>query len=336
MPVVYIDVVWLVNLVMDAALLWTTCWILKRPVRPARIAAGAVMGSLYALLVFVPSVALLTTWPGKAVVSLIMVAVAIPWRNLWDLARIAAIYYLAACVFAGAALALHFAVPGVSLARGLVTARGALVFWSSVGTLALLVTVPIAAALLRAGIGQVRRQRLRYAATVAVRARVGDQEVAFVGLVDTGNQLRDPVSRRPVCLVDSELLATLFPPSARPLLLKADWEQAAAVVEGDIARRLSFVPFCGAGGGLQFTLAIRPDVLEVQQSGRWVAAPLCLLALHPGRLAHDAAFQAILHTEVLTGVDGDDREHRAEKASVMAAAPETVVDADSHPFGGRS
>lgn len=335
MPVVYIDVVWLVNLVMDAALLWTTCWLLGRRRRLLRIGGGALLGSLYALLVFVPPLALLTTWPGKALVSLMMVMLAVPWKNAWDLARVAATFYLVACVCAGAAIALQFAIPGVSVAGGVISPRGHLLVWTTVGTIALMVAIPTAAALVRSAVGSIRRQRQRQSLILRIRAHIAGHTVECAGLVDTGNQLRDPLSRRPVHLIDAGLAAMWFPPSARPLLEEGRWEELASAADAELARRLTFVPYRGAGGGSQLALAIRPDLVEVLTEDGWRAAPPCLLALHPGNLAHDGTFQAILHTEAVTGVDGDDREHRAETASSVAAAPETVVDAHSHPLGGR-
>jgi stage II sporulation protein GA (sporulation sigma-E factor processing peptidase) len=221
-----------------------------------------------------------------------------------------------------------------------VTSHGGLAFWTGLGTLALLVAMPIAAALLRAVLGHVRRQQIRQASLVRVAAGLGERTVSFMGLVDTGNQLRDPITRRPVCLVEGRVLAELFPESVRPRLQSgAEWHSVVTELGDDpLVRRLSFIPFRGAGGVEQFTIAIKPDVVLIEREGRLVPATQpCLLAVHPGALAHDNTFQAILHTEVLTGVDGDDGKHQAAETTPAAAlASEAVVDADSHPLGGRS
>ncbi|MBX5437370.1 MAG: sigma-E processing peptidase SpoIIGA [Alicyclobacillaceae bacterium] len=327
MPVVYLDVVWLVNFAMDAVLLAVTSWIGKRPVRVGRIAGGALIGSLYSLLLFFPPLSLLTTWPGKAVVSLLMVAVAVPWRSWLDLARLCALFYAAAFVLAGAAVALHFAVPGVSAGQGWVVSGSRLAVVVSAKTLLLLLAIPLGAAVLRYAWGYTRRIQLEAELTCAVRVVVAGQVAELTGLIDTGNRLRDPVTRAPVCLVDADAVAPLLPDALRRALGSRDWFAALAQLDDEEwTGRLSLVPYQGAGQQQALAVAFRPDEVAVRQGGTWqVVEQRCLFALYPGRLSVERQFQAILHSELVTG---DDRfGHNAESAT--AHSPAAVV--DPHP-----
>ncbi|GMA49155.1 sporulation sigma-E factor-processing peptidase [Alicyclobacillus contaminans] len=247
MPVVYADVVWLVNAIMDAVILLTSCWVLKAPVRWWRICSGGVFGACYALLLFVPSLSTLTTWPGKAVAELIMVAVAIPARNWLQLIRACVTYYLVAFVFAGAAIALHFAVPGTSVAAGSWSASRHLEYSTSLEGLALLVALPTGYGLLRFTLRRADRVLQTTTSLRSVRATFANHQVQFTGLVDTGNQLRDPLSRRPVCLVDATVMRQLLPPALAEALTEADdvvraLEHCASLPH---AERLALVPYRG-------------------------------------------------------------------------------------------
>lgn len=306
MPVVYLDVVWLINFVMDGVILYTTVWIARRPSRAYRIALAALVGSLYALLLFVPRLSLLTTWPGKAVASLCIIRVAIPVRSWLDLARMAVLFYFVAFVYAGAAVALQFVLPGITIARGLLVSGQHLAFLTSLRSLSLLVAIPVGAATFRYSVTRVRRMRQAASSVVTVTAVVAGQAVTFRGLVDTGNQLRDPVSRKPVCLVEAATLAPLLPQVLSAAALAGeDVVQALGLVEDRAwVTRCSVIPYRGAGGSMQMTVAIRPDTVTFEQGGlRQSALTACLLAIHSTALTSDNRFQAILHTEVIAGDD---------------------------------
>lgn len=324
-PVVYIDVVWLVNFLMDAAILWTTCWIMKRSTRPWRLLLAALVGSLYALLMFVPPLTLFTTWAGKALVSLWIVGLGVPWRNWLDLGRAVVMYYLVTFVFAGAAIALHFALPGVSVQSGVEVATHRLVFGTSVKSLSLILAVVLGMAILRYGVERMRRFRMQKAEQVLVRAVIGEQEISFTGLVDTGNQLRDPIRRKPVCLVDREVLAPLLPDALAALRShKTDMLQALSEVTDETwIRRLSIVPYRGAGGTQQMTFAVRPDSVLIYRDSGWTeAATEVLLAAHDGALSLDDQFQAIMHIESIVRDDSietyDTYQHQTQDAVATA------------------
>ncbi|MCL6631681.1 MAG: sigma-E processing peptidase SpoIIGA [Alicyclobacillus herbarius] len=331
MPVVYLDVVWLINFVMDGVLLVVTAWLSRRPLRPKRIAAGALLGAMYSVLLFFPRLALLTSWPGKAVVSLLMVVAAVPCRRWLECLRVGVMFYFVSFVFAGAALALHYAIPGTTLAGAEVTGSR-VVFAASLRSLALLVAIPLAGFVVRYGVYRIQMARHQGQLFVPVRLGVGGRSVTLVGLVDTGNRLRDPVSRKPVCLVEGKACVDLLPSELRCAVHEGrDLIYALeAVTDGDWRGRFTLVPFRGAGGSAELAVAFRPDAIELQMRGEWHAGRDCLVALHPGELSSDREFQVILHTAVITEADGFDVFPTTRKDSNrMANADAPVV--DSHP-----
>jgi stage II sporulation protein GA (sporulation sigma-E factor processing peptidase) len=340
MPVIYADVVWLVNAVLDAVVLVTTCWVLKVPVRFWRVVAGAVAGACYSLLLFVPPLSIFTTWPGKAVASFIIVAIGVPCRNWVQWIRACFAYYLVSFVFAGAAIALHFAIPGNSLAGGAIVRGNGLEFVTSVKSLALLTAIPCGAGLLKFVLNRVQRHRMTNQALYRVHATIGDQSVSFTGLADTGNQLRDPLTRKPVCLVDAAVMKLLLPSPIREAIedggdLFAALDQCA---DSSIADRISLVPYRGAGGRQQIALAVRPDKMEIELSGRRYAVSVpCLLALHADPLSLEGRFQSILHIEVLTGVDRLENNSFAQKVDHETAhSTAAAVDTNPDPAERRS
>jgi len=305
MPVVYIDVVWFVNLCMDAAILWSTGYISKRPVRLTRVFLGGLVGSLYSLALFFPQVSVLTTWPGKAIVSLLMMWVVYRPRTWLDLARLTSLFYFVTFVFAGATLALHFAVPGVSVGRGLVLATGHFAYATSIEGLGLVVAVPCSVALTQSAMRRIGRLRMERNLLYTLEVELEGRAVTFVGLADTGNQLRDPLSKHPVCLVDAAVLAPLLPTALQQAIVEGrDVLTALSQLQDDVdTRRFSVVPFQGAGGATQVAVVVKPDKVWVLRNKQRFQTSICLLALHVRPLSAEKKFQAILHIDVIAEVD---------------------------------
>ncbi|MCL6453062.1 MAG: sigma-E processing peptidase SpoIIGA [Alicyclobacillus sp.] len=304
MPVIYVDIVFVVNLAMDGVILAATCWTVRRRIRPWRLLCGSLFGAVYGLAMFVPHAALFTTWFGKALSSLAMVVVAIPFRNWLDLARNVAVFYCVTFLVAGAALAMHFAVPAMTLMQGTVVHGGRLAFATSIGGFAVVLAIPIGLWLLHVAIGRIRTVVRAQAALCSVTAVLGDRTVGFTGLLDTGNQLRDPLSHTPVCLVDAAVWRQLVPGPLGALADVPEDDMLAQLqqVASESVPRLSLVPFRGAGGVQKVTVAVRPDALTLQLSdGRERSVGPCLLALHAAPLAVDGRFQAVLHTDLMAG-----------------------------------
>lgn len=337
MPVVYIDVVWLVNFVMDAAILFTANWIAKRPTRLARICLASLIGATYALLLFTPSLWMLTTWVGKAIVSLLIVAIAIPCKNWLELVRACLLFYFVTFVFAGATIALHYAVPGVSVASGTVVSHKGLAFMTSIKSLALLIAIPLSIGLIQVCVRRVRRLQLQSASYYQVFVRLSGRSVTFTGMVDTGNQLRDPLTRRPVCMVDAAVMAQILPNSIAHAICHGKDVVSALEQISDVTwmKRMSLVPYRGAGGVQHMTVAFRPDEVELERDGKrvLVTGP-CLLAVHTEPLSVEGRFQAILHTELLTGDDGFEHEMVDSEAEHETTHPSaTTLDSHSHHSG---
>ncbi|WAH35525.1 sigma-E processing peptidase SpoIIGA [Alicyclobacillus dauci] len=301
-PVVYIDVVWLVNFVMDAMLLWTTGWILKRKMKFVRVVLGGLTGACYSLLLFFPTLSLLTTWPGKALVSVAMVFIALPRKGMLDLARVVVVFYFVSFVFAGAAVALGFAIPGQSLGKAIQTGSHGLVFATSGETLALMVAVPLCVFGLQRLMSKLRRVQHRENWLCRVTASFDGTTIHFTGLLDSGNQLYDPVSRRPVSFVDLDVLLPVLPEAVQAHVAAGhDMLSAVATLTG--SKSFTLVPFQGASGrGL--TIALRPDHILVEQANRtWPVVGAHLFAVYPGKLSSDDAFSAILHMDMMNGDD---------------------------------
>ncbi|MDR0671888.1 MAG: sigma-E processing peptidase SpoIIGA, partial [Oscillospiraceae bacterium] len=81
---VYLDTLFALNTLVNYLLLLAAARLIDCPFRRWRLWVGAALGGVYAILVFLPAGRLAATWPGKALVALLMAAAALgglPWRR---------------------------------------------------------------------------------------------------------------------------------------------------------------------------------------------------------------------------------------------------------------
>ncbi|GJM81367.1 hypothetical protein HMSSN139_38630 [Paenibacillus sp. HMSSN-139] len=146
-----------------------------------------------------------------------------------------------------------------------------------------------------------------------VEVRVGDTTITCTGLIDTGNQLTDPLSRLPVTVMEASLWERVLPPSYRGKL--ADERADNLILElteaGDFPwpERLRLVPYRGINKGTQFMLALKPDEVTVRLEGREYRSPRVLIGLDGGRLSTEGTYRAIVHpalVETAEATEGTD------------------------------
>lgn len=131
--------------------------------------------------------------------------------------------------------------------------------------------------------------------------------VKLKALLDTGNQLRDPLTGMPVLLIEEEIAAAGMPADWQTIL-HAPWRNMEDPwpwlwkEDPSWLKTFVFIPY-QAVGHKSFLLGIRPRRI-------WVGSPAesrdiqATLALVQHSLSQDGAFQALLHPEHVQGGGG--------------------------------
>lgn len=288
---VYLEAVIGVNFLADFALLWLTGRCLGYVIRYGRIAAAATLGAAYALLYLLTPTSPAFALPGKLLAAALMLRLAFRPAAARQWGSAASVFVIASAAMAGVTFALN-------LPRGAIAAGSAIVLPSS-APLSLPAAFAAAAASafgLAAGLRRLERLRgLRVSSTVTV----GGRSAQFIALVDTGNELRDPLSGRPVMVVEYQAISPVLPPAYQGLLREGLGLEPGGEGDPDWQARLRFIPYRSLGrarGGVLFGFA--PDDVQISLPGRAPAGAELVVAVSPSPLAGHGAFQAILPASV--------------------------------------
>lgn len=270
METVYLDEVFALNLLADYLLLLSAARLRGLTLHRGRLAAGAVLGAVYAVVCLLPGLAWLRRGGPLLCCSALMSLAA--WgrdRGVWRtwLCFLA----LSAAYGGGVVLALRLAgsVPG---RLGVVHVPLRVLILSFAGFYALL------------RFCFARQEQKRGRELLPVELCFNGQTVRFIALRDTGNALTDPVSGRRVLIAERRVLFPLLPPG-----LPEDAVEAMEQLSGSgLERRFTLVPYRAVGTERGLLLCIRPDSLSV--AGEDSEA---LAAVAEGRFSESGEYEAV-------------------------------------------
>ncbi|EGK13198.1 sigma-E processing peptidase SpoIIGA [Kroppenstedtia eburnea] len=293
--VVYADMVFALNLCIDFLLLWLTSAIRRQQTSIRRILAAALLGASYAVIHLLQPLLLSYTFIGKMLFSVLMVWVAMGFRGPLAFLRNLGVFYLISFVTGGGMFALHyFFSGGVQASDGMLLTQS--YGWGSpVSWVFVLLAFPLVWLYARVSFGTIQERHSVNQFLAPVAIWINGKKVECVGLIDTGNQLRDPISRIPVMMVELEPLAPFLPSPLVSMTQEKNWARLGTDLSEEWMTRIRFVPFRGAASDGGMLLALKPDRVEVFQEGRWHEAGRVLIGLDSKRLSTDGTYQAILH-----------------------------------------
>lgn len=300
---VFLDLIWLLNFCLDFLLLWLTAIFRRLDFTWWRLLIASGIGSSYVLFLFIPPLQSLYTLVIKLLLALVIIAVAFGYGHFQKFMSTFCTFYFVSFVTGGGVFGLHFFLQSQhALVNGMVVTQG----WGygdPVSWLFVLVGFIGMFLFSRSRWKQIERAKRTEHFLVEGQIFFGQQIVWFRGLVDTGNQLSDPVSRMPVMMLESTRLSGVLPDT----LLK----QLASGMNGtggeleslqefpEWAKRIRIIPYRGVQQGMQLMLALKPDQVVVIQEGRQFVSQRCLIGLNEQPLSREGTFQAIVHPELL-------------------------------------
>ena len=271
METVYADSLFALNAAIDYLVLLSAGKLCALPLRRGRMALGAAWGGVYAVLAAVwPQYFALVTVKLASGALMALIAFGPGKRTL---KAVAAVYAVSAAfggaVYAAAGLAGTPAEPGR---------------YVPVSLRVLLLSFALSYAAISLVFRRAGRRTER--AISAVELHLGERSVRFSALIDSGNELTDPVSGDPVLIAEADTLAPLFSDPA-PLFSGDSFAALEALSAQGVRCRL--LPCACVTAEAALLLCFRPD--EVVADGH---RQRLLVGISPNRLAPDGDYQAII------------------------------------------
>lgn len=280
MQIVYVDSLFLINLVINYIVLLVTAKICAAQAPRLRLLGAAALGAVYSVAVLLPLSMFVSGPVVKLAVGAVMVLTAFGGQP--RLARLLLVFFAVSAAFGGAVFAAAF-LGGAGLNGGLFTPISLKLLMLSFAVGFVVLTLVFK-----------RSARNKGGDVVTLKLRLGDREVSMRALRDTGNALTDPMTGRAVIIAGVSDLRPLFSQHVRKTICELQMKDAVKVLEElasvDNSIRFQLVPYSAVGVAGGMLLAFKPDGIVVDGKTKTGM----LLALSPNSVSDSGTYSALL------------------------------------------
>jgi stage II sporulation protein GA (sporulation sigma-E factor processing peptidase) len=298
---IYIDMVFLINFIMDFFVLWAAGKFGRLTTTFKNLCLGAFIGALYAVLIFVPQLSFTTTFIAKVICSLLMVRASFGFGNFRRFLKSAAYFYLVSFIMGGAVLGSMYLFDDSLFI--LETWNGIAVSAINFKTAWLLVGLIIALILGLWGASYIRQNLQQGPWLVKAYLEIFGQVIETDALVDTGNQLNDPITKEPVMVIEHNKLSGILPPQLIAMFNKKDLpsldEQITTLKDPKWNTRIRLIPFSSLGNQNGMLLGIKPESVLIKDGSKTYANQRVVLGIYNRKLSSEGIYQALVHPDML-------------------------------------
>ncbi len=294
MPIIYIDVLFAVNFLVNYLLLRVACIFSGLKVYKYRIISGSIVGACYAVLVFFPDFTLIHSTVYKLLVSMLIIAVSSPFFSVRSYLKALLIFYAVSFAFGGCVLGIFY-FSNVGARLGAVYSNGILYFNLPWTILALSGVVFYTSVKLFTIITKRNMQGKNLKKKILLYFKENFVEVT--ALMDTGNSLVDPVSLSPVIIVEYKMLKNLFTKDIRDDLDRIGNENIEWIMN-DVTHKglpVRLIPFASLGKENGLLLGFVPDKIEIYDNCGIRIIDKCVVGIYERQLSKDKSFGALLN-----------------------------------------
>lgn len=298
---IYLDVIWLLNFLFDSLLLLLTAIILKRTFSLWRLLAGGFVGSLIILLSITPFHAYSGHTLIKLSFSVLMVFISFGYHRFYFFMKSLVTLYFVTFLMGGAIIGVHYFLTfDMNLSSSVIISsiKG---YGDPISWMFVLLGFPIAWHFSKTRIEGIEMTHIQFDQLVKVTIKIHETSYQFTGLIDSGNQLYDPLSRTPVMIVSIAHKLADFPPSFIQLT-KAEELLANETVElpKEFANKIRLIPYRVVGQEQQILIAVKPDQVILEKEGNVFAVEKVLVSFTVQQLSPENQYQCIVHPKMLT------------------------------------
>lgn len=280
---VYADMLFLVNWLMDYILLCAVAVMLRLKTEKKRLCGAAALGALWVCVTAIFSVPLwLEKTASLLLINSAMIRVAFKTTRKGDYVHAVFLLYAIGLLGGGVANLVYFHTGVGAYLKGMIHGE-TIGIASSVAVMISAGAVCGVLRMIRSITDHESRLRCCYQACLFL----GDNAVTLTAFLDTGNQLREPITGKAVHIAEKSKLAAL---EQRP-------EETVKML----------IPFHAVGTEAGLLTALRIDRMElIRSDGRKITLERPLVGLYEGKLSSKEEYQMLLHTEIETGGKGYD------------------------------
>lgn len=302
---IYLDIILCENLLMNYIILFATYVIIKPKIKhpQIRIILSSLIGSIYAVIVYLNILSIYSNLFAKIILSIVMVYIAFNPKNAKILLKQMIIFYLVSFIFGGCTFALiYFINPeNVKMKNGVFVGMYPLKVGLVAGVIAFTIT-QIAF--------KINKNKLNNKNTFFnIQLYYKNRSIIVKALLDSGNMLKDPISQTPVIIVEKESLYKIIPARVLNYIENVIGGGDEAENKENIQEylpKIRMVPFMSLGKENGMLVGIRLDRIKIETEDIDIQKENIIVGIYEKKLTKDNKYNALIGLNLLEGDSKDE------------------------------
>lgn len=293
---IYLDVVLIENLCMNYIILFATGFIMKTKLYHIRLILSALVGGIYAILSYMQIFPFQSNMLVKIGLSVCMVYIAFFSKGIKALFKHLVMFYLVSFVFGGCAFALlYFVKPeDIFMINGVYIGTYPIKI-ALLGGIVGFVTTYIAFKLVK---NRMSKKNLIYDIEIKLDKKI----INIKAMLDTGNQLKEPITGENVIVVEKNQLYNILPATILnniDKILGGDWGENEELM--NYRTRFRMIPFRSIGKQNGILLGFRVDEVNIITDIDKIINQKTIVCIYNEVLTRTNAYSALIGLDMLEG-----------------------------------
>lgn len=295
---IYLDIILCENLLMNYIILFATYVIIKPKTKypQIRMILSSLLGSIYAIIVYLNILSIYTNLLAKITLSVVMVYIAFAPPNVKQLLKQILIFYLVSFIFGGCTFALiYFLKPeNVEMKNGVFVGMYPIRVGLIAGVIAFIIT-QIAF--------KINKSKLNNKNTfIEIELYNKNKMTKARALLDSGNMLKEPISQKPVIVVEKTTLSKIIPEEVLDYIEKivgGDDQEKNEMQE--YLSKIRMVPFMSLGKENGMLIGIKLDKIKINTEDIRLEKENIIAGIYEKKLTKDNKYNALIGLNLLEG-----------------------------------
>ncbi len=293
---VYLDIILIENILMNYIILYATGFIQKQKIKQIRLIISSTLGGAYAIISYLNIIPIYSNFFMKILLSIIMIYVAFNIQNIKKLLKTILLFYLSSFVMGGCALALLYIInpENISFKNGV-----------------LIGTYPMKVTLIAGVVGfliiqisfQINKRQMKKKDMICdLEISINKKKIKLKSYVDTGNMLKEPLTKEPVIIVEKEKLNNIINVNIEEIL-GGDDKKIEKI-------KFRIIPFKTIGNENGILIGIKPDFVKIIFEDNEKYVENVIIGMYDKKIGKE--YQALIGLELLEG----DRENESANTNI--------------------
>ena len=293
---IYIDVVFLENLVMNSIILIASGIILKKKLKWIRILLASSLGAIYTIIGYISVLEIYSNLVLKVILSILIIYIAFNPQTVKQLWKDVLIFYLTSFVFGGVAFALIYVVKpqDILMKNGL--------FLGTYPLKTVLLAAIVAFIILIAAFAIVKTKFSKKDMFCEVEVELNNKKIKTRAMIDTGNLLKEPITNTPVIVLEHTLLYECVPKEILDNLesiLGGELVKIPEEIRNEYISRLKLIPFASLGKQNGMLVGIKADSLKIIQDDQEKENKNVIVGIYNKSLTKRGEYRALIGMDLV-------------------------------------